>query len=59
MNCGIHKGHETKGSQRRLSAFGWHDSAEFTVDTIGIVMGGIVHARMELLFLDLIVILSE
>lgn len=39
MSCGIHKGHGTKESQRRLLAFGWHDSAEFTVDTTAIVDG--------------------
>ena len=58
MSCGIRKDHETKGSQRRPLAFGWHDSAEFIVDTIGIVTEGIVNARMEPLSLDLIVILS-
>jgi hypothetical protein len=36
VSCGIHKGHETKGSQRRLLEFGWRDSAEFTVDTMAI-----------------------
>ena len=39
MSCGIHKGRETKASQRRLLAFGWYDSAEFTVDTMAIVNG--------------------
>ena len=60
MSCGIHKGRETKPSQRRPLAFGWRDSTELTVDTMANVdRKESAHARMELLSLDLIEILNE